>query len=88
MTPVYIAREVPGDRLWLGVQLMVEAFRRARPRVPAVDMAHIGSAACDDAAYSLDAPGTFPAGACRSYFFDDDDLPAVVEQVVCEREAA
>lgn len=81
------ATALTGERLWLGMQLMVEAFRRARVAgLGQHALAYVGTAGQEAAAYSLDAPDVLPAGACRSFEFDDDDLPAVVEQVVCERE--
>lgn len=87
MTHTNNATALTGERLWLGLQLMVEAFRRARAAGLAErEVAYVGTAGNDAASYSLDAPGRMPAGACRSFEFDDE-LPAFVEQVVCEREA-
>jgi hypothetical protein len=81
------ATALTGERLWLSTQLMLEAFHRAwAAGLDQREMAYVGTAWQEAAAYSLDAPCVLPAGACRSFEFDDDDLPAVVEQVVCGRE--
>jgi hypothetical protein len=73
------------------MHLMLECFRRMRcgifgdQRMPRC----LADAAWQDAGYSIDAPDALPAGGCRVYVFpDDDDLPAIAEQIVVEREGA
>lgn len=77
MTYAHTAIDLTGERRWLGMQLTLEAWRRS-----SWTYQYPAAAAAGDC---LDAPNILPAGGCRSFEFDDPDMPAIVEQIVCER---